>query len=214
MKNKKIALITGASRGIGAEFARIFAQNNIHSILLARDVAKLEKVYDEIEKNGGSSTILPFDLNNLEEIPKITHTIVEKFNQLDILVCNAAILGSLKPISDNNLKDWLTIFNVNVHSHFMLIKSLHPLLIMNKSLIINVCDERTKQNLSYWSPYSTTKNALQQMLITYQKENPSRIKVKFFNPKPTNTTLHQQAFPELKATEPSALKKEIEKLII
>lgn len=213
MKNKKIALITGASRGIGAEFARVFAQNNIHPILLARNVKNLEKLYDEIEKNGGSSTILQFDLNNLEEIPKIAQTIIEKFNRLDILVCNAAVLDVLKPISDRNLKDWLTIFNVNLHAHFMLIKSFHPLLILNNALIIGANDERAQKNLSFWNPYSITKNALQQMLISYQKEN-TKIKLKFFNPTQTQTNLHKQAFPELQVQKTSELKKKVEKLII
>lgn len=214
MKGKKIALITGASRGIGAEFAKTCAKNNIHPIMLARSEKDLTKLYDEIEKNGGSSTIIQFDLNNLNEIHKIAQIIVEKFNQLNILVCNAAILGNLKPINDQSLKDWLMIFNVNLHSHFMLLKSLHSLLIQNQSLIIGVHDERAAQNLSYWNPYSMTKNALHQMLETYKKENPTKIKVKFFNPKPTQTSLHKQAFPELKVQKTSDLQIEIEKLIL
>lgn len=210
---KKIALITGASRGIGEQFAKNMAKKNIHVILLARDKKKLEQVYDEIEKNGGSSTILQFYLRDLQKIPELTQIIIEKFGRLDFLVLNAAYSTKLKPICDQKMEDWLEIFHVNLHANFFLLKTVHTLLIQNNSTVIGIIDEKMQQNTPYWAPYSISKNAFYEMLQTYQKENIDNIKVKFFSPQTTKTNLQQKFFPEMEAKNPQDLHEKIIELI-
>ncbi|MBL8638621.1 MAG: SDR family NAD(P)-dependent oxidoreductase, partial [Alphaproteobacteria bacterium] len=110
----RIALITGASRGIGAAVARAYAAQGAHVVLMARSQSGLEEVDDAIRSAGGTATLMPFDLKKTDELEALGPTLVERFGRLDIFVANAGILGTLSPVSHSSLKDWRDVFAVNV----------------------------------------------------------------------------------------------------
>ena len=106
----RVALITGASRGIGAAIAKHFAKEGAHVILVARTVGGLEEVDDEIKKHGGSATLIPCDLNEFDRVDNMGPSLYERFGQLDIFVGNAAILGSMTPLVQYDSKTWHNVF--------------------------------------------------------------------------------------------------------
>ena len=124
----RIALITGASRGIGAAVAKHFAAEGAHVILIARTIGGLERIDDEIKSLGGSATLLPCDLNDLDRIDNIGPSLLERFGRLDILIGNAAILGTMTPLTHYKTKSWEEVFDVNVHANWRLMRVAEPLL--------------------------------------------------------------------------------------
>ena len=125
---KKLALVTGASRGIGAGIAKELANAGTHVILLARTLGSLEEVDDEINKNGGSSTIVAMDLLDYSAIDRLGASIFERWGKLDILIGNAAVLGQLTPIHHYDPNIWDEVIGVNLTANYRLLRSLDPLL--------------------------------------------------------------------------------------
>ena len=126
--NGKLALVTGASRGIGAATAEALAAAGAHVILTARTVSALEEVEDRIHADGGAATIAPMDLTEGEHIKKLAEAVAERWGSLDLLVLNAAMLGSLSPVEHLDPKELTRLFALNVHANQALIAAFDPLL--------------------------------------------------------------------------------------
>ncbi len=126
--DKKVVLITGASRGIGSALALGFAKADYHVVLLSRDQSALEALDDKIIQAGGRSTIIPFDLKKTDELEALGPLIDQKFGRLDVLIANAGLLGTLTPVAHSKMKEWQDNFTVNVLANVQLIRTLDPLL--------------------------------------------------------------------------------------
>ncbi len=191
----KIALVTGASRGIGYATAIGLARQGAHIIALARTVGGLEELDDEIKQMGGQATLMPFDLYELDKIPQLGETISERFDTIDIFVGNAGILGKLMPLSSSSREIFHQVMTLNVMANYHLIRTLHPLL--NKAeraqaIFLTAADKYLGN--AYWGLYGTSKAALNAMVSSYAAEN-KKMKIQTFFPGPVDTHLFASAFP-------------------
>jgi NAD(P)-dependent dehydrogenase (short-subunit alcohol dehydrogenase family) len=193
----RVALVTGASRGIGAAIARELAGAGAHVILLARTQGGLEEVDDEIRAAGGSATLVPMDLNKLEDIDKLGPSILERFGRLDILVCNAAILGPLTPAHQVEPKDWDKVMRVNFMANARLVRALDPLLRASEAgRVLFMTTGLASKALAYWSPYAASKAALDIFARTYAAETgKTNLRVNLFSPGVVDTDMLGKAFP-------------------
>ena len=167
----RIALVTGASRGIGRAVALRFAQEGAHVIAVARTQGGLEELDDEIQMVGGTATLVPADLGDHPKIDHIGAAIFERFGRLDVLVGNAAILGILSPVGHVDPGTWDQVMRVNVTANWRLIRSFDPLLRMSESgRAIFVTSGAASHPTAYWGPYATSKAALEMMVLTYAAE--------------------------------------------
>lgn len=215
----RVALITGASRGLGSALAKRFAAEGAHVILLARTVGGLEEVDDAIQALGGKATLVPFDLKQHELIDSLGAMIYERWGQLDILVGNAATLGSLTPVAHADPKIWQTVFDVNVTANYRLIRSLDPLLRRSSAgRVVFVTSGVTQTNPAYWGPYGASKAALESMVNTYAHEVANTpIKVNLFDPGLVRTAMRAQAFPAEDASllpEPHMVAEQVVQLVV
>ena len=194
---KKTVLITGASRGLGAETAKVLAAAGAHVVLLARTQGALEVLDDEIRAAGGKATLIPFDLLKVNDIDKLGPMLAERFGRLDILVANAAMLGTLGPLSHMKGREWDRVMAVNVTANFRLIRTLDPLLrasdagraLFVTSGLAQICP-------AYWGGYATSKAALEAMVKTYAAEVQStNLRVNLLDPGVMDTALLREAFP-------------------
>ncbi len=194
----RIALITGASRGIGAAVATRFAAEGAHVILTARTVGGLEAVDDAIQKiSGKPATIVPLDLRNGDLIDNLAAQIYERFGKLDILVGNAAMLGSLSPIAHGNPTEFDDIFSINVTANFRLLRACDPLLKRaDAGRVIMVTSGATRAPIAYWGPYAASKTALEHLTLTYAAEvATTNIRANIIDPGAVRTTMRAKAFP-------------------
>ena len=194
---KKLALVTGASRGIGAGIAKELANAGTHVILLARTIGSLEEIDDEIKKNGGSSTIVAMDLLDYSAIDRLGASIFERWGKLDILIGNAAVLGQLTPIHHYDPTIWDEVIGVNLTANYRLLRSLDPLLrISEKGRIIFLSSDVSDGLHPYWGAYAVSKSALETMVSTYAKETERlALQINIVDPGPTGTKLRAGAFP-------------------
>lgn len=201
----RTALITGASRGIGASIAKAYAKEGAHVILLARTIGGLEEVDDQIKAQGGNATLMPIDLLKLDDLNNLGPTIAEHFGKLDILVGNAGLLGSLGPVAMSDAKLWHKVFNVNVHANYQLIRTLDPLLRgSDAGRAIFVTSSVAQKVVPNWGAYAASKAALEQMVKTYATEVAhSPLKVNIVDPGATRTDMRAEAFP---GEDPTSLK--------
>lgn len=194
----RIALVTGASRGIGAAVAKRFAAEGAHVILTARTVGGLEEVDDEILKaTGRNATLVPLDLRDYDKIDQLGFSIYERFGKLDILVSNAGALEALGPIAQYDPKLWSRVMDLNVTANFRLIRSLDRLLRTSEAgRAIFVTSAAAKAPYPYWSPYGASKAALEMVVKTYAMEiAASPLRVNLIDPGVVATKLRTQAFP-------------------
>ena len=194
----KIALITGASRGIGAAVAKAYAAAGAHVILLARDVKKLEQVDDTIRAQGGQATLLPLDLSQLDDVDRIGPTLHDKFGGLDIVVGNAARLGTLSPLTHIKAREFDTVFRINVTANFHLIRTLDPLLQQSKAgrAIFVTTSHGVVYGRAYWGSYAISKAALESMVRVYASEvAQTPIRVNMINPGAVRTDMRAAAIP-------------------
>lgn len=194
----RIALITGASRGLGAALARRFAAEGAQLVLLARTVGGLEEVDDAIRAKGGLRPLLvPHDLTDLDALDQLGASLHERYGRLDVLVGNAAQLGALSPVTHTEVKTWNDVFNVNVAANYRLLRSLDPLLGLSKAgrAIFVTCDAAQAAK-AYWGAYAASKAALECLVRTYaaEIEKTSR-RACLVCPGPMATALRAQAFP-------------------
>jgi NAD(P)-dependent dehydrogenase (short-subunit alcohol dehydrogenase family) len=149
----RAALITGASRGVGAAVAKRFAAEGAHVILLARTVGGLEEVDDAIKAAGGRATLVPCDLTEFERIDTLGPALLERFDKLDILVGNAGALGEMTPLTHYDAKAWHEVFDVNVHANWRLIRTLDPLLRRSDAgRAIMVTSRAASNPRAFWGP--------------------------------------------------------------
>ena len=201
----KVALITGASRGIGAAIARGLAANGIHVILIARTIGALEEIDDEITISGGSSTLVPLDLLDFPAIERLGATIFERLGKMDILISNAAMLGKLTPLHHYDPSTWDNVINLNLIANQRLIRSFDPLLRQSshgRAIFLSATVARVAT--PYWGAYATSKSGLEMMIQVYAKETEkTNLKVNIVDPGITKTSLRASAFP---GEDPSKLK--------
>ena len=194
---KKIALVTGASRGIGKEISLLLAKNNVHVILLARTIGALEEISDNIIDLGGSSTIVQMDLNNLNSIFQLSKEIGERWGRLDILIANAGYLHNLTPMSHISEKDWQLSFNINLNSNWFLIKHLeHLLLKSNFGRAVFLTSQASLGYRPFWGAYAVSKAALDAMIRAWSSEmKETNLKINLYDPGPTRTQMRTRAYP-------------------
>jgi len=194
----RIALVTGASRGIGRAVAKAFAAQGAHLILTARTQGALEELDDEIfEMSGQNATLVPMDLTDFEAIDQMGAAVFDRFKRLDILVGNAALLTPLSPMVQIKPKDWDQVMALNVTANYRLLRSFDPLLRMSEAgRAIFVSSTVTQGVWPYWGAYGVSKAALETMIKTYASENmKTQVKANIINPGPTRTTMRPIAYP-------------------
>jgi NAD(P)-dependent dehydrogenase (short-subunit alcohol dehydrogenase family) len=193
----KVALVTGASRGIGYATATALAQQGAHVIALARTVGGLEDLDDTIKAAGGSATLVPADITDFDAIDRLGASIFERWGQLDILVGNAGVLGKLSPLGHIDQKTWDNVMAVNVTANWRLIRSLDPLLrASNAGRAVFLTSGAATGCKAYWGVYSTSKAALEALVKTYAAESAtSNLKVNLINPGPVRTAMRAKAMP-------------------
>ena len=196
LKNK-IALITGASSGIGAAVAKAYAKEGAHVILLARNKKALEKVSDDIHAAGGKATLIPFDLNRLSLIDGLTLSLAERFKKLDIFIGNAGLLGQTGPLIYIPSNIWDEVMNVNATANMRFIRNLHPLLMRSSAgRVIFTSSSIVDDPAPYFSLYKTSKIALNTIALSYSQEIQSTsIKVNIIYPGKVRSKLRANAFP-------------------
>ncbi len=193
----KIALVTGASRGIGAAVAKSLAAKGAHVIALARTTGGLEELDDEIQKFGGSATLVPADIRKFDDLDRMGQALYERFRKLDILVGNAGQLGALSPIPHVDQKTWDEVMQVNVTANYRLIRSL-DLLLRNAEAAraVFITSGAANKATAYWGPYAVSKAAMDMLVRTYASEvSTTNIKVNLFNPGPIRTRMRARAMP-------------------
>lgn len=205
MLENKVALITGASRGIGRSVALRFAKEGAHVILVAKSMAALEEVDDEIQAVGGSATLVPMDLRDFDKIDQMGQALYDRFGKIDIMVGNAGLLGDLAPMSQLKVKRWTEVMDVNVTANWRLIRSIEPLLRQSETgRAIFLTSGTTKAPRAYWAAYAVSKAALEAMAQTWAQELlKTNIKVNLLDPGATRTRMRAQAYP---GEDPNVLK--------
>lgn len=194
----KLALVTGASRGIGAATAEALGKAGAHVILTARTVGGLEEVEERIHAAGGSATIAPLDLAENDSIARLAEAIGGRWNALDILVLNAAMLGTLAPVTSIDAKEFARLLTLNVMAQQQLIAAFHPLLqASSDASVIGLTSSVGATTRPYWGAYGASKAALDNLLLAYGAEvaNISKVKVAIVDPAATATKMRAQAFP-------------------
>ncbi len=202
--DKKIALITGASRGIGAAAAKALAAEGAHVILVGRTIGGLEEVDDAIRANGGSATLVPLDLRQMDMIDSLGAQVYERFSKLDFLIGNAAMLGPLSPVAHASPSEVEDVFHVNVIANYRLIRACDPLLRRSEAgRVIMLSSGAAVAPIAYWGPYAASKSALEHLTFTYAAEmRTTNVRVNVLDPGVVRSKMRSQAFP---AEDPSTL---------
>ena len=194
----KFALVTGASRGIGAATAEALAAAGAHVILVARTAAALEAVEERIHSAGGTATIAPLDLTEGSSIGKLATAAAERWQKLDILVLNAAMLGSLSPVQDIDPKEYSRLLSLNLLSNQALIAAFDPLLRKAQRADVVVLTSSVGADArAFWGAYGSSKAALENLLTAYadETEHLGRVHVHVIDPGATRTRMRELAFP-------------------
>ncbi len=193
----RIALVTGASRGIGAAVAKRYAAEGAHVILVAKTQGALEEVHDQITGAGGTATLRPLDLTEFDKIDQMGAAIFERFKRLDILVGNAAVLGTMGPLAHAQAEDWEHTMAVNLTANWRLLRSMDPLLRMSSAgRVIFVTSAVGQRGGAYFSAYAISKAGLDMMVKIYAAENANTtIRVNLLDPRRTRTRMRAEAFP-------------------
>ena len=193
----RIALVTGASRGIGRAAAIALAAAGAHVILTARTVGGLEETDDEIQKAGGSATLVPMNLRDFDAIDRLGASIFERWGRLDAFLGNAGVLGQLTPVAHMEPKIFQEVLEVNVTANWRLIRSLDPLLrLSDAGRVLFVTSGAARKHIAYWGAYALSKSALEILALTYAVEcETTKIKVNLLNPGPMRTLMRKKAMP-------------------
>ena len=202
----KLALVTGASRGIGAATAEALGKAGAHVILTARTAAGLEAVEEAIHAGGGSATIAPLDLTDSGSIHKLAAAVVERWPSLDIMVLNGAMLGSLSPVEHLDAKELAKIFATNVFASQAMIAAFDPMLRRSaKAELVGLTSSVASAPRAFWGGYGASKAAFENLLLSYADEtaHAGKLRVHLIDPGATRTRMRQNAFP---GEEPAKLK--------
>lgn len=192
-----VALVTGASRGLGAAVAVALAQAGAHLVLTARTQGGLEETDDAIRAVGGSATLLPVDLLEGETLDAIGPSLYRRFGRLDVLVHSAAVLGKLTPTGHIQPKDWEEAVGVNLTAAWRLIRTCDPLLrAAPAGRAVFMTDSRAREPRAYWGMYGATKAAMEHLILTWADElRTTNLRVNLFDPGPMGTRLRMHAYP-------------------
>lgn len=193
----KIALVTGASRGIGEAVAIRLAEEGAHIIAIAKSTGALEELDDKIKAKGGRATLLPMNLNRLDDVDKLGPTIAERFGKLDILVGNAGMLGPLSPAPHIAPQDWEKVLKLNFMVNVHLVRTLDPLLRQSKAgRIVFTTSAIADDTPAYWGPYAASKAALNAFVKTYAAETmQTNMRINALHPGAVQTKMMREAFP-------------------
>lgn len=202
----RLALVTGASRGIGAATAEALAGAGAHVILVARNAEALEAVEGRIHDAGGSATIAPLDLTDGTSIGKLAQAVAERWSALDILVLNAAMLGSLTPVQDLDPKEYSRLLSLNLLANQAMIAAFDALLRKSaKADVVAVTSSVGAEPRAFWGGYGSSKAALETLIGAYADETEftKTLRVHIVDPGATRTRMRSLAFP---GEEPEAVK--------
>jgi NAD(P)-dependent dehydrogenase (short-subunit alcohol dehydrogenase family) len=193
----RIALVTGASRGIGFAIAKALAAEGAHVVALARTVGGLEELDDAIRAAGGTATLVPADLKDYPALDRLGAALFERFRRLDILIGNAGILGKLTPLAHVDPKLWDEVMAVNVTANWRLIRSLDLLLRQaDNGRAIFMTTGAARSFTAYWGPYAVSKTALEALVKTYAAESVTTgLRVNLVNPGIVRTRMRAEAMP-------------------
>jgi len=193
----RIALVTGASRGIGAATALTLGKAGAHVVAVARTVGGLEELDDSIGAASGSATLVPLDVTDFEGLARLAGALNERYGRLDILIGNAAIVGPSSPLDHITLKDWDEVMKVNVTANWQLICAMDALLRRSDAgRAVFVTSGAAHNMRAYRGLYSTSKAALEAVARTYAAETErTTVRVNLFNPGPTRTRMRAQVMP-------------------
>ncbi len=195
--SQRIALVTGASRGIGAAVAVELARRGLHVVITARTQGGLEETDDAIRAAGGTATLLPLDLLDGEQLDRLGPSLFERFRRLDVLVGNAAALGRLTPVAHIQPADFATAVGVNLEAAWRLIRTTAPLLTAAPDgRAVFVTSRIVRHPAAYWSLYGASKAALEHLILVWAAETrTTRLRVNLFDPGIVATRLRREAMP-------------------
>lgn len=199
----QVALVTGASKGIGAATAEALAAAGAHVVLVARDAAALEAVEDRIHDAGGNATIAPLDMAEGDNIARLSGAIAQRWERLDIMILNAAMLGTLAPVASTDMKEMSRLFTLNVLAQQAMIAAFEPLLRRAPAgKLIALTSSVARNPRAYWGPYAASKAALENLVTTFGEEmrNVSTLRTAIVDPGATRTAMRARAFPGEDAT--------------
>jgi NAD(P)-dependent dehydrogenase (short-subunit alcohol dehydrogenase family) len=202
----RLALVTGASRGIGAAIAESLAAAGAHVILVARSVPALEAVEDRIHAAGGHATIAPLDLSDAGAIPRLAEAIAGRWSALDVLVLNAAMLGSLTPVEHIDPAEYARIIQLNLVANQALIAAFDPMLRASAAAhLVALTSSVAATPRAFWGAYGSSKAALETLVGAYADETAysNTLRVSIVDPGATRTRMRALAFP---GEEPDSLK--------
>lgn len=193
----RLALVTGASRGIGRATALALASAGAHVIALGRTTGALEDLDDEIQDAGGAATLVPLDLKNGEKIDALGPTIFQRWGRLDILVGNAGVLGPLSPLGHITAEAWADVMTINLNANWRLIRTLDPLLRRSDAgRAVFLSSGAAQAKYAYWGAYAVSKAGLEALVKTYALELESTpVRANLVNPGPIRTQMRTKAFP-------------------
>ena len=193
----RVAVVTGASRGIGRATALALAQAGAHVVAVARTQGALEELDDAIRALGSSATLVPLDLTDHDAIDRLGAGLYERWKRLDIVVGNAGILGNLTPLGHVTPKTWSQVMDINVTANWRLLRSFDPLLrASDAGRAIFVTSGAAQKCKAYWGPYSVSKAALDALVRTYAAETErTPVRAMLVNPGPLRTDMRRAAMP-------------------
>jgi len=193
----RVALVTGASRGIGYFIARELAAAGAHVLAVARTVGGLEELDDEIKAAGGSATLVPLDLTDMPGIDRIGAAIHERWGKLDVLVANAGVLGTISPLGHVEAKVFDKVMAINVTATWRVIRTVDPLLrLSDAGRAIVVTSSAAHSARAYWGPYAASKAAVEAMARSWADETKNTpLRINSVNPGATRTAMRAQAMP-------------------
>ena len=193
----RLALVTGASRGLGRAIALKFAEEGADLVLVARTVGALEEVDDQVKALGRQATLVPLDIPDFDALDRMGQALFDRFGRLDVVVGNAATLGILSPLAHVDPKIWKSTIDLNLTANWRLLRSADPLLRASPAgRAIFVTSGITKRTVPYWGPYTVAKTALESMVRMYAAEMAhTSVKVNLVNPGPMRTGMRVEAFP-------------------
>src|SRR5438876_6838131 len=193
----RIALVTGASRGIGHATARALAKAGAHVVAVARTQGGLEELDDEIRKNGGSATLVPLSLADTDGVARLGAALHERHGKLDVLVGNAGVAGPSSPLGHIELKPWTDVMAVNITANFQLVRCMEPLLKQSDAgRAVFITSGAANKAPAYLGPYATSKAALETLVRVWAAETAStNIRVNLFSPGAIRTRMRATVFP-------------------
>ena len=195
---KPVALVTGASRGIGAATAEALAVAGHHVILTARDENRLTETEGRIHGAGGTATIAPFDLADNDAIDRLAAAVGTRWGRLDVLVLNAAQLGTLTPVTHTAPKEWDKVIGLNLTANWRLLRAFDPWLRASPAAdLVALTSSLGSAPRAYWGAYAASKAALESLIATYGLETAAvtAIRTHVIDPGATRTTMRARAFP-------------------